>query len=262
MNDSRRRGNAGFTLTELLVVIVIISILSTIALPVYVSRAEDARIAAAKAEVKELALAEEQVAIHHGFYVPLQLLDDIAGGQGVADINSTDDAIGNESTTIRLIDVNQPIDRLDINQPTLADTDLIRVRRLIEDWQGPFMSFQRVNIGDSDTRDPDQLNPTLIQYDHPLDPWGQPYRFYSPVGIIGSNALTAFRPDEWSSADFSDGTVTNTDDRFDRFAIVSYGPDSVPGDYVLGNVSDDIFYEFGSIVLPRNETGFSVEGRR
>ena len=260
MRVSFTQRRAGVTLSEMLVVLVIISLLSTIAVPVYVNRAEDARRATALDEVRNIAEAMDMVGIFHGFYVPIQLLDDIPGDESSGLIGSDADAIGLEDSSIKLIDVNSSLEALTA-QPSLSDdTSNARVRSLIQNWQGPFMSFQRVFISDSDTADPGpgELNPFLKKLDHPLDPWGQPYRFYSPRGLVGAAAVST-DPTVWASESFSDGTVTTQDDRFDRFAIVSLGPNQqlgadpgVPG----GEVSDDIFYEFGKINLLANETGF------
>src|SRR3990170_2792993 len=92
-NMSRKtiRTQGGVTLTELLVVLLIISLLSTIAIPVYVTRAENAKVNTARQETREIAQAEEQCAIIHGFYVPLQILDDLITDNATRQPNQTDD---------------------------------------------------------------------------------------------------------------------------------------------------------------------------
>src|SRR5678816_3845545 len=91
-----RRDNAGVTLTELLVVLLIIAILATIAVPVYLNRVEEARVRTAQAEVSEIAKGEDMVAATHGFYVPLQMLDDVIQPETT---NGSDDSIDREVTT-------------------------------------------------------------------------------------------------------------------------------------------------------------------
>ena len=96
------------------------------------------------------------------------------------------------------------------------------------------------------------MTSTQVMNDHPLDPWGQPYRFYSPIGLIGSNASTS-TPSSWNTNSFSDGRLTSSDDRFDRYAIVSFGPDGEADS--SSNADDDIIYYFGVVV---SETTFNA----
>lgn len=243
-----RQARAGVTLTELLVVLVIISILSSIALPVYINDAERAREATAQLETKTIADSMEKVGTLYGFYIPIQLLDNLPGGALVPGVDpQSDDAIGDESN-IALIDFNRTLLELDNNQLLLNDQTNSRVDNLVQNWEGPFMSFQRTAHNENDT------NAALARFDHPLDPWGRPYRFFSPLGPIGSGWLSD-DPDQWRTSSFSDGIVVNggTFDFYDRYAIVSFGADGEPNE--IGNrFNDDIFYVFGTI---RAETAFT-----
>jgi prepilin-type N-terminal cleavage/methylation domain-containing protein len=244
MRRHTRRETMGVTLTELLVVLAIIGLLATIAIPVYVQRTEEAKVRTTQQEVREIAKAEEMVAMIHGFYVPIQMLDDVAVDP-TRRTTRTDD-LQNETDTIYLIDpfVNV-FDQIAGNpaQPLLQDRDLDqRVHKLYYFWQGPFLNPTRVWIGDEASAEPDQLSEDLIRHDHPLDPWGQPYRMYSPAGIVGS-AATALDRSSFNSPSFSNGRLTTNDDRFDRFAIVSYGRDNQSDG--VSYTGDDIFYYFG-----------------
>lgn len=244
----------GLTLTELLVVMLIIGLLATIAIPVYTRRQEDARIRVAMAECREIAHAEEQVAIIHGFYVPFQLLDDLPPPPfGVANpIDS--EIITNDNQQLALIDpFLRAEDQVNLTQKQLrqwqTDTDA-QVRNMVINWNGPFMNFQRFYYG------PNGINPPgsngypqggYFYRDYPIDPWGNPYRFYSAAGIIGTSAIN------WDPAssndDFSDGQLTTTDPRFDRYAVVSFGRDGISDTFSASgsNLSqNDIFYIFGS----------------
>lgn len=244
---------AGFTLTELLVVLVIISILATIAMPVYVGQAEKARVASARMEVKLIADAQDYVGALYGFYVPLQLLDDLPGQRGVNGVGADADAIRSEVSSIALVDLNRNLLDLGTGQPNLgmAATNA-RVSDLLYNWDGPFLSPQRVYY--EGTGAIENANPGEAARDYPLDPWGNPYRFYSPVGIVGSGALSS----TYNSSNFSDGQIQRgTDDRFDRYAIVSFGPDG-ESDANSGDLNDpdDIIYLFGKVNVP-SETAFT-----
>ncbi len=246
-----RRGNnrheaKGVTLTELLVVLAIIGLLVTIAVPVYVQRSEEARVRTAQQEVREIAKAEGMVATIHGFYVPIQVLDDIA--VDLASRTTRTDDLQNETDTLYLIDPFVNVrDQIAGNppQPLLQDRDTNpRVHKLYYFWQGPFLNPTRVYIGDETSAEPQQLSEDLIRRDHPLDPWGQPYRMYSPAGIVGSSAGATNR-DSFNTGSFSNGRLTTSDDRFDRFAIVSFGRDNQSDG--VAYTGDDIFYYFGIV---------------
>ncbi len=56
---NRERGSAGFTLIELLIVVVIIGILAAIAIPQFSSTKEKAYVASMKADLRNLATAQE-----------------------------------------------------------------------------------------------------------------------------------------------------------------------------------------------------------
>jgi len=68
--SQRRIGHArnAFTLIELLLVMVIIGVLAAIVVPKFVSRGDDARIAAAKAEIANLTTALDTFEVDNGRY--------------------------------------------------------------------------------------------------------------------------------------------------------------------------------------------------
>lgn len=247
------------TLTELLVVLVIISLLATIAVPVYVNKAEQARIATARREVREIAQALQQCAIIHGFYVPLQVLDDLHPGVNLASSNYEEDDLENSETgQYRLIDATaDPGD--EINNQLLIDdnSNNPRVRRLYEEWAGPFLQAQRVYEGEPPI--PAVLTQGAVRRDYPLDPWGQPYRLYSPLGLVGNNADET-NSSSWDTDSAFNGELTTQDARFDRYAIVSVGSDGGGVGLTIGGLTgndpeDDIIYLFGGLFF---ETSFKA----
>lgn len=237
----------GFTLTEMLAVVAILLVLGAMAVPVYTERVENSRRATALSETRSLAEAEEMVAMIHGFFVPLQVLDDVKEVTGVNNTLSERDTIDRDADlSLFVIDPNQSLARQDGDQFVLDEnSDSARVREMINFWQGPFAKTKRVFIAGEENDDPENLNSTLVLRDFPLDPWGQPYRFYSPLGLIGSSAgvtdLSGINNDS-----FSDGNLTQQDRRFDRYAIVSFGRDGESDTET--NSADDIIYQFGQVV--------------
>jgi len=239
----------GLTLTELLVVVAIIGIISLALIPALTQRTENARVATARQEVKELAMAEDSCAITTGYYLPLQLLDDIKRSTRVED-----DSLNNEIDSIFLIDPFYTyIDNLgNYSIPTqeLLPTSNYNQYRIYTQWSGPYTSFVKTLLN--------YVPQAMERRDFPLDPWNTPYRFFSPIGIIGDGAdteetdLTVIS----NNAAFSNGRITLDipDYARGRWLIVSLGrnrqfddPDNLS--------SDDIVHAFGLVI---HETNYLV----
>lgn len=273
----------GLTLTELLAVLVIMGLLTTIAVPVYVNRQEEARISVARQETKKIAEAEETVAALHGFYVPFQLLDDLPfADSGSLNFNQQERINGNpDANRIHLIDpFVRAFDQFNNNnQPLLIDGGLLgnpnptnlnaRVRNMVQKWNGPYIQFHRFwynqetdasgnPIRYDGPADPDYMTNDDLFRDFPLDPWGNPYRFYSAVGVVGNGRDEDQFDFNTPDGDFSNGRITTNDpDRFDRWAVVSYGRDGIRDTDANGPLSNnlpgnDISYQFGSDGVSKN----------
>lgn len=230
VNIGRERGNM---FVETLIILAVIGLMVLIAIPVYSGRASQSKLDQATREIERLALAEKQVAEKYGYYLPLQVLDDVpAGSEGI-------DSIANEPDAVRLIPTEVE------GEPPAAQP---AVAEIAEEWNGPYAQTKRVYLGAaSESLDLAELEPETLQLDHPLDPWGTPYRFYAPTGIIGSAALSE-EEGALNNPEFSDGVVTANDDRFDTFAIVSFGPNGQSDS--MTEEDDDIIYLFKEVEAP------------
>lgn len=228
---SRRGG----IVVETAIILAVIALLVLIAIPVYRSRPQDSREAQARAEVLALGQALEQTADASGFYVPLQLLDD----RKTAEASRTDktDDLANEPGALKLILRDTAPDAQAASQTALSDASA-----LLDAWKGPYAETKRVYLGASrEGFDLSSLSAETIRRDYPLDPWGNPYRFYSPIGIVGSRAAES-APEALDSDEFSDGALTTQDDRFDTYAIVSYGANGESDS--ASETDDDVIYLF------------------
>ncbi|MCX7019507.1 MAG: prepilin-type N-terminal cleavage/methylation domain-containing protein [bacterium] len=243
--------HSGFTLTEMLVVMVIVGLLATIAIPVYINRMEESRVKLAQGECKQIADAEDQCALIHGFYVPFQILNALPHPQNQT---RNGDTIRNQPNPSSIYLIN-PLIRPNYqigSQWTLNDGingNNARVTLMVNYWEGPFLNLHRVYVQQG-------FNPVnnYNYYDFPLDPWGNPYLFYSALGIIGQYISSGNFTN--LTINFSNGQLTNLDQRnyIDRYAVVSYGHDGLPNT-ITPNYFDDVIYLFGT---PGVESGFGL----
>lgn len=230
---ARRRG---VTLTELLVVLAIIGLLATIAVPVYVNKMEQAKYRTAQHEIRELANAEEVCGILHGYYVPLAMLDDLpyrdtARPDAVDDVQNTLNI-----TNPYLINTGVPILEQQGDQDRLGD-DITSVQNLYFGWQGPFINTKRFWMGQGIFVQPVNPLDSNVARDYPLDPWGNPYFMATELGVVDPDGFI---------------TTDELDHSFDRMTILSLGPDgstsiSGSGQITLVNPTpeDDVWVYFG-----------------
>ncbi len=103
----------GFTILELLIVIVIIGILATIALPKYIGVREDANIAVSKSNIKSLQTGIERYLLDKGLY-PAELSELITEGlikEGTCRIPGTSNIYeyGNSDTDYLIYDPDNDV---------------------------------------------------------------------------------------------------------------------------------------------------------
>jgi hypothetical protein len=122
---------------------------------------------------------------------------------------------------------------------------------LVEDWQGPFIDMRRA------TNTPNPGTPSEQRNDFPLDPYGQPYRFFSPCGEIGSIGPSVItNPEDLTGTGDGDGFLSSDNDEFDRYSVVSFGRDGALDTGILTlEEGDDIVHLFGVVGF---ETGTLV----
>lgn len=247
------RTRRAVTLTELLVVLAIVSLLATLAVPVYVQQTERARKAIARSEVRAIAEAQQMCAALHGFYVPINMLDNVADDPNdtVPPGGGRDDFANHPNLAgMNVIDANASAQSQQGTQLDFADraTDL-RIENMIDNWEGPFLNPVRVT--ERFTPDNNPLDQDEVSYDIVLDPWGRPYQMYSSEGICSQFAsplnLNDFDPSQQTDRiDVDSAFLSTTDDRFDRYAIVSFGNDGRADSSAGSTVPDDLVYMFAA----------------
>jgi prepilin-type N-terminal cleavage/methylation domain-containing protein len=216
----------GFSLLEILVALVLVSILSVLAVNRYTSRTDAARIAAAQSEEKSIAEAEQQCEIDTGYYVNLRAL---SSGPGTGFYSQGSVYFYNIQTLGTL-------------GPFAIDTDgsmFLGNYFPYNNWNGPYMTYQSAQIDTTGTYNSGAISSQLT-YGAPLDPWGHAYRLITPLVLTDPGLING-------------AIETNYNGVFYRNAIVSYGKDGVPGEYSPTSPngtypgdpnSDDIVYYF------------------
>lgn len=205
----------GVTLLELIVVVVIISILSTIAVGVYTKEILRAKYAKTRAEIRTLEIACQQYWVDTGVYPP--------SGSGAtfapAALNTTGDAEGTGYLQLAL--------RASLNNNLYSP--------LSKRWLGPYIEWDSNRLGDLSgnpiTSAPG--NTTAVGEVNFLDPFGGAYYYIraEDYGARGGTELDSTDPFFASETYYNPST----------FQIYSLGPNgSTLADPNRGTESDDI----------------------
>lgn len=210
----KRPPNKGVTILELLVVLVIISILSTIAVGIYSNQIMRARYAKARAEIRVLETAIAQYEVDTGDIPPSGSGNNIAPNN----IDPSDPYVGCGYLTLAL--------RSSLNgQPNSP----ISAR-----WQGPYVYWDYNRLGDVSGQPITGAGNTAplpgISF---LDPFGMPYQYIRAEDYLdlGGAELPASNPFAGSETWYNPST----------FQIISYGADRTSLAHPLvGTATDDI----------------------
>ncbi len=156
-----------FTLLELLVVVLILGLLSTIAVGVYTRQVERAKVATARATISAIELAVARYQIDTGEYPP--------SGSGALPHSTPGTYQGNGYMQVALMS-------------SLSGSSSVP---LSPRWQGPYLSVKNDILGDlngfrvDDPNRPTAIVPGTLQI---LDPWQQPYRYVRSMSLAnGTN---------------------------------------------------------------------------
>jgi type II secretory pathway pseudopilin PulG len=226
-------GRTGFTAIEIAMVAAVIAILSLIVLPIFRNRVEDAKIAAAQADLNALMKAEQVVKADIDAYARLEDLDNVElNGYTASPAAGVDKEVPffkyiKPRDTVSPDPQSRHLMTTQLEREQLAGTPANPV------WRGPYIAFQRFIMYEDLTAASSQVNQNILfsasgdeyaaiqdrpggiaqdsdQNRIPTDPWGNPYLFFPPNG----NA---------ADPNGSNGAYASA-------AIYSMGPDGMPGD--------------------------------
>ncbi len=229
-------GERGFTAIEIAMVATVIAILALIVLPLFRNRVEEAKIAAAKADLRSFQKALTLAHADTGYWFRLEDLDNIEGNP----YNAPNNPAQPPPAGGIVLETPPMVFYADYPASSRRPLDLTEWQNLsgskaVPKWRGPYTSFQRAIELKEVVGGRTVLPPTLAVrsemgghaqqlrapiwnvavdnrqhnqvYDSddnliPIDPWGNPYLFFPPSGeTLYTNAV-----------------------------IYSMGPNGVPGD--------------------------------
>ncbi|MCE5229132.1 prepilin-type N-terminal cleavage/methylation domain-containing protein [bacterium] len=253
------QGNGrGFTIVELIVVVLIIGVLVTIMVPVLSNRSAEARVTATKQELQHLGDAMERAHIQTNYMYRLDVLNDAIKFDNIANTDPANVQSGIRDsgiTTNNLYGTQFPYTIfISLETQSFPPNQLELYQRLSRSetafgWQGPYVNWHR----------------DVNKNDWPDDPWGNDYLFFTINGMIYPPVDTPltdqalgwqFRPTGPSvQVRDTNGNVTTRQFPaayiFDRPTLLSLGPNGLPGNGTTATddrygKGDDLIYQFGS----------------
>jgi prepilin-type N-terminal cleavage/methylation domain-containing protein len=230
---THRHSRAAFSLIELLISLVIISILTSMVILIASQRAEEARQETAVADLRLIAAAQQQASIDIGYFLRLYVLDDVVGGTdgftfpaATGDFDYLrDEEFNTRNPDGNLFGIRPDFGSLPSGQVSAQPGDLVDITALVrnESIIGiglPYISYPR------QWRDPAD---STRNYNVPSDPWGMPYVILTRQGFFNDVDIL-FDPD----VGLIDTLVIIDGDSYnplvvDRMTLLSFGPNVLPG---------------------------------
>jgi prepilin-type N-terminal cleavage/methylation domain-containing protein len=248
------RPAAGFSIIELLIALIIISILVAMVILVASQRAGEARLRAAEADLRLIGEAEKSAVTDIGFFLRLYVLDDVVGGDDLfpqlpPDPNDFVDGLQDERGNTRnpegdIYGIQPDFGSLAVSTGTSPPGDLVDIQARVRNETNvgiglPYINFPR-----------EYIDAFGNNYNVPRDPWGNPYVILTRQGFINDIGSSLFTPVQGQIPRTGTLTVVGFSgsfalDRFDRFTLLSFGPDASPGDGGVGNLGegDDLIFQ-------------------
>ncbi|MCX7718350.1 MAG: type II secretion system protein GspG [Candidatus Sumerlaeaceae bacterium] len=215
----RPAARRGFTAIEIAMVATVIAIFALLVLPLFRNRVEEAKIAAARADLTSLMKAEQLVKADTGYFVRLEDLDNIELNlPGQPNPTPPPNGITLEVPPFYYLEA-PPSSRAPLTVPEwIAFAGTTSKPK----FRGPYIAFQNsLRYGDLLTRPENQQlannllrsrtgNPASAIFDIPtgplfdslenripVDPWGNPYLFFPATGETGfaSSVIYSLGPD-------------------------------------------------------------------